>query len=81
MRYAMERERKGQPLDAIREPDMPSGTSWQHLPSRYTASMADYLPTSEISSSQTSTTAAAPEELGTMPLSRAIRSTMRHTSA
>ncbi len=38
---------------------MPSGTSWQHLPSRYTASMGDYLPASEISVSPTSANPAA----------------------
>lgn len=64
MPYAMERERKGQPPDAGREPDLPSGTSWQHLPSGYTANMADYLPVSEISTSQASANPAAARNWG-----------------
>ena len=60
----MERERKGQPPDASREPDIPSGASWQHLPSRYNASVADYLPVSEISSSQALTNPAAAKNWG-----------------
>jgi hypothetical protein len=43
---------------------MPSGTSWQHVPSSYTASMGDYLPVSEISSSQASTNPAAVKNWG-----------------
>ena len=43
---------------------MPSGTSWQHLPSSYSANMADYLPVSEVSSSQTSTDPAAHKNWG-----------------
>jgi hypothetical protein len=43
---------------------MPSDTSWQHLPSSYTANMADYLPVSEISSSQASRIPAAVKNWG-----------------
>ena len=43
---------------------MPSGRSWQHLPSSYTADMADYLPVSEISTSRTSTNPAEVKNWG-----------------
>lgn len=57
----MERERKRQPLEASKDPDMPSGTSWQHLPSSYTA---DYLPVSGISASPTSANPATAKNWG-----------------
>lgn len=40
------------------------GTSWQHLPSSYSASVADYAPVSEISSSQALTNPAAAKNWG-----------------
>ncbi|HEY6905321.1 MAG TPA: hypothetical protein VI216_13510 [Candidatus Acidoferrales bacterium] len=40
------------------------GTSWQHVPSSYTARMADYLPASEISNSLTSTNPSAARDWG-----------------
>lgn len=43
---------------------MPSGTSWQHLPTNYTANMADYLPVSEISTAQASANPAAAKNWG-----------------
>jgi len=43
---------------------MQSGTWWQHLPSSYTASADDYLPASEISSSQTSTNLPSAKDWG-----------------
>lgn len=64
MPYAMERERKGQPPDDGRDPEMPLGTSWQHVPSSYSASMGDYLPLSEVSGLQTSTTVATAKNWG-----------------
>ena len=43
---------------------MPSGTSWQHVPSSYTAGMGDSPPVSEISSSRASTSPAAVKNWG-----------------
>ena len=40
------------------------GTAWQHVPPSYGASMADYLPVSEIPSSQTLTNPAAAKNWG-----------------
>jgi hypothetical protein len=38
---------------------MPSGASWQHLPTSYAANTADYLPAPDISTSQTSANSVA----------------------
>lgn len=60
----MERERKRQRLDGGRGPETRLGDSWQHVPSSYDASMADYLPVSEIPGSQNLTNPAAAKNWG-----------------
>lgn len=43
---------------------MPSGTSWQHVPSSFDANMADYVPVPGISTSPTSANPAAAKNWG-----------------